>query len=116
MPRPLIFVSAMIVLVSVMTLAAGPAYAAPDATVIATTATSGWRHTSSDPSGIAYVPKLDRFIVVDAEIEETSAWDGRNAWWVDRHGAVSRSWSTLPVTSEPTDVAARGRRTLYMTD
>src|SRR3982750_4223557 len=116
MSRPRIFVSAAIVVMSSIAFAAAPAYATPDATVIATTATSTWRHTSSDPSGIAFVPTLDRFIVVVAEIEETSAWDGRNAWWADRHGTVRRSWSTLPVTSEPTDVAARGRRSLYMTD
>jgi DNA-binding beta-propeller fold protein YncE len=116
MARPLIFVSASIVVLSAIALAAGPASAAPDATVIATTATSSWRHTSSDPSGIAFVPTLDRFIVVDAEIEETSAWDGRNAWWVDRDGTEIHSWSTMPATSEPTDVAARGRRTLFMTD
>jgi hypothetical protein len=92
------------------------ASAAPDARVIAMTSTSTWRFPSSDPSGIAWVPALQRFIVVDGEVEETSHWLGRNAWWMTTDGRARRSWSTLPTTSEPTDVAARGSRSLLITD
>jgi len=102
--------------VAVSLAPATTASAAPDARVIAITSTSVWRFPSPDPSGIAWVPSLQRFIVVDGEVEETSRWLGRNAWWVTTDGRTRRSWSTLPTTSEPTDVAARGSRSLLMTD
>jgi hypothetical protein len=97
-------------------LIASPAVATPGATVIAVTATSGWKHASPDPSGIAYLPSSHRFIVVDGEVEEMAMSDGRNAWSVNLDGSARRSWSTLPTTSEPTDVAIRGNRTLFLTD
>jgi hypothetical protein len=105
-----------LLVVAVSLAPATAASAAPDARVITITATSTWRFPSSDPSGIAWVPPLQRFIVVDGEVEETSHWLGRNAWWVRTDGRARRAWSTLPTTSEPTDVAARGSRSLLMTD
>ncbi|MGZ4152568.1 MAG: hypothetical protein ACXVP3_08990 [Actinomycetota bacterium] len=97
-------------------LAASPAAAAPVATIVRVTATSGWHRPSPDPTGVTYQRSVNRLVVVDSEVDEMPLYDGANAWSTTLGGHPHRSWTTLAITREPTDVTARGPKTLFLTD
>lgn len=105
--------AAALVAVGALILPAGPAAATP--TVDQVIDTSAWRKPSPDPSGIAYLRRADRFLIVDGEVEETPHWRRRNLWLIDADGSVIRAWNSTPYSAEPTDVAVQ-RRTIYLTD
>lgn len=94
-------------------LAAAPAAAGP--TVVAEIDTSTWDPPSPDPSGISYIRRSDRFIVVDGEVDETPHWEGSNAWLIARDGSVMRPIDLTGYTSEPSDVVVF-RKTIFISD
>lgn len=98
---------------TIPTLLSSPARAT--STVVDVIDTSAWTPPSPDPSGVAYLRRSGRFVVVDSEVDETPSWNGVNVWLLDAEGTVLRSWSVEAFSLEPADVAARGRR-LYICD
>jgi hypothetical protein len=78
------------------------------ATLVQKVATSAWSPASPDPSGIVYVPGLDRFQVVDSEVDETTGagYHNVNMWQITRAGTVTdtgTTWLPAPAFSkEPT--------------
>jgi hypothetical protein len=102
-----------LVLAAIMLGAAAPAGATP--TVDRVIDTSAWRKPSPDPSGIAYLRRSGRFLVVDGEVEETRVWRRANMWLINGDGVVLRSFKTTRYSSEPADVAVY-RRTIYIID
>ena len=93
----------------------GASAAEAGTTVLNQIDTSTWAPPSPDPSGIAYVRRSDRFLVVDGEVDETSLWSGANAWLIDRDGTVHASIDLSDYTTEPTDVSVF-RRTVFISD
>ncbi|MBK8811289.1 MAG: carboxypeptidase regulatory-like domain-containing protein [Acidobacteria bacterium] len=67
------------------------------ASLVQTIDTSLFSPASPDPAGIAYNPTLDRLIVVDSEVDETTGagYHGVNMWQITRNGAVTDSGTTL---------------------
>lgn len=57
---------------------------------------------SPDPSGIAYLPAQDRFLVADSEVEEMSIWAQVNLWKIHRDGTLDDTANIRPFTKEPT--------------
>jgi len=91
-------------------LAAAPsaaALAAPTATMtlVATRDTSRWSPPSPDPSGIAYLPDADRFVVSDGEVDEMPIYAGANLYTAQRTGVLTGTGTTVPWSNEPTGVA-----------
>jgi hypothetical protein len=105
--------TAAIAAASIALFAATPATAGPG--VVAEIDTSTWDPPSPDPSGIAFIARSDRFMVVDGEVDETPHWDGVNAWLIDRDGSALRSMDLTAYTTEPTDVSVF-RKTIYISD
>jgi hypothetical protein len=103
----------LIAVVSVVSMASLPAEATP--TVVAEIDTSMWNRPSPDQSGIAYVRRSERFLVVDGEVDETPHWHGANVWLIDRDGSVLRSMDLTDVTTEPSDISVFGR-TVFVSD
>jgi hypothetical protein len=87
-----------------------------DASRVRVTLASRWNKPSPDPTGLAYDRARHRLIVVDSEVEETRLWARANAWFVTRAGRVRRAWSVGRFSVEPTDVAFKDRRTLFISD
>lgn len=92
------------------------AVADPTASLAKLTLASAWDPPSPDPMGLAYHPSRQRLVVVDSEVEETPLYQGRNAWGLGMDGEPRRSWSLATFIVEPTDVAAKGRRTMFIVD
>jgi hypothetical protein len=72
---------------------------------------------SPDPSGIAYLPAQDRFLVADSEVEEMSIWAQVNLWKIHRDGTLDDTANIRPFTKEPTGLGfdpATGR--LFISD
>ena len=61
------------------------------ATLVRTTATSGWIPGSPDPSGVAWMPGADRLVVVDSEVDEVTGagWNNVNIWVTRRDGTTT---------------------------
>lgn len=108
--------AAFAVLAGLAVLPAPALAEAPTATLVRVTLTSGWAEPSPDPMGLAYQRWKDRLVVVDSEVEETGLFAGVNVWFASPAGEVRRSWATTAFSREPTDVAIRGKRTLFVTD
>jgi hypothetical protein len=90
--------------------------AEPTASLVRVTKTSTWRKPSPDPLGLTFHRATGRLIVVDSEVDETSLFEGANAWAVSRRGGVRNAWSFGRFTVEPTDVAYGNRQTLFVVD
>jgi hypothetical protein len=112
--RPLIF--ALSVALLCILLLQPTAVAEPTATLTHVTRSSAWSPPSPDPMGLAYHPSRQRLMVIDSEVEETPLFQGKNAWLLGMDGEPRRAWSLTTFTMEPTDVAAKGRRTLFFID
>ncbi len=67
------------------------------ASLVQTIDTSLFSPASPDPAGIAYNPTLDRLIVVDSEVDETTGagYHGVNLWQITRNGTVTDTGTTL---------------------
>jgi len=70
-------------------------------TLVQTIHTSQWSPASPDPSGVTYIPSLDRLMVVDSEVEETTGagYHGVNLWQSTRTGTVTDTGTTFPAVS-----------------
>ncbi len=110
--RLFIIVTSALVIVAL----AAPAEAVT-ATKVHVTRTSRWRRPSPDPTGVTYLPRLKRLVIVDSEVDEIPRlWHGVNVWFTTLRGRPRRAWSTLAFSHEPTDVRMRGRNTFWFTD
>jgi hypothetical protein len=98
---------------------AAPASAAVEVqpTLVKTIATSRYTPSSPDPSGIAYRPGRDRFVIADSEVDEMPLYQGFNLFTSTRTGPGSGSGTTLPDSREPTDLGFDSSNgTLYVSD
>ncbi len=99
-------------------------------TLVRTTATSAWSPGSPDPAGVAYSATMNRLIVVDSEVDETTGagWNNVNMWVTRLDGtptATGTFWGgnsalfngSRGLAREPTgaDFDAVGNR-LFVTD
>jgi len=83
------------------------------ATVVQTINTWQWSPASPDPDGFDYIPSMDRLLVSDSEVEETTGagWHNVNVWFATRQGGVPDSdhhMNTLlanPTNNEPSAAA-----------
>src|SRR5262245_18707971 len=109
---------AVATLAALLLLQISPASAGTTATLVNTVDTSLWNKPSPDPMGLAYRKSTNTIVVVDSEVEETTGagYHGANVWFTSPAGTVRKAWNTLGFTSEPTDVALNGAKTIYITD
>ena len=89
-----------------ISLAATPpaAVAAVTATLVRSVPTSAYSPPSPDPSGIGYLPDLDRFVISDGEVEEMTIFAGVNLFETTRAGTQTRNGVSQPWSNEPTGV------------
>ena len=92
------------------------AIAEPSASLVRITRTSRWTKPSPDPMGLTYNRAAKRLMVVDSEVEETRLWARANIWIAGSSGWARRSWSLARFTVEPTDIAYKDRRTVFVSD
>ena len=69
-----------------------------------TVPTSAYSPPSPDPSGIGYLPDLDRFIISDGEVDEMTIFAGVNLFETTRSGTQTRNGVSQPWSNEPTGV------------
>ncbi len=97
--------------------AASPASAAEvvHPTLVQTIDTSLFAPSSPDPSGIAYMPAQDRFLISDSEVDETPQYQGFNLFTAARTGSGFGSGNLLPFANkEPSGIGFnQGDGTLY---
>lgn len=68
--------------------------------------TSNFSPPSPDPSGITFLPSLNRLLIADGEVDEIAAlFTGANLFDTTRTGNLVRIGSTLVYSKEPTGVA-----------
>lgn len=93
------------------------ASAAPTASYVRVIRTFAWGNPSPDPTGLAYLPSKRALVVVDAEVEETPHFEGKNIWFARLRGGVIKAFDTLSFSAEPTDVAIGGvGNAMYVSD
>lgn len=105
-----------VVAVAALALVPSNANAVTTATLANTIDTSVWAHPSPDPMGMTYKKKGNTIIVVDSEVEETIRWTNVNVWYISPSGTTRLTWKTTRFSNEPTDVAIKGGKTLFITD
>ena len=66
--------------------------------------TSTWVPPSPDPSGIAYIPSSNSFILSDGEVDEMPLYAGANLFRSSPDGELLGEGTTLPWSNEPTGV------------
>jgi hypothetical protein len=95
-----------VVACAALTLSASSASAVQRVTpsLIETIDTSSFFPSSPDPSGIAYRPGRDRFVISDSEVEEMSLYAGYNLFTSTRVGLGVGSGTVMPGSPEPTDL------------
>ncbi len=122
--RRLVWAAALSALGALLWLAS-PASAAVvvHPTLVKTIATSAYTPPSPDPSGIVYRPGLDRFVITDSEVDETSLYQGFNLFTATRTGSGFGSGTLLArgslasTSKEPTDLGFNpANGTLYVSD
>jgi hypothetical protein len=102
--------------ISMIELAAAPAPTAT-AVLVRTTLTSQYSPPSPDPSGIGYAAHLGKLVIVDGEVDEMSIYAGANVFETTPAGSLSRAWTTLPFSDEPTGAAYNpANRHLFISD
>ena len=96
--------------------------------LVRTTNMAAYSTPSPDPSGLTYVPALNKLVMTDGEVEETvngiTHFHGANVWELNLAGGVQRTANisrvqptVTPMTNEPTGIAwnpANGH--YYVTD
>lgn len=93
----------------------------PAVSVIRTINTASFSTPSSDPTGIVFIPSLNRFLITDSEIDEIPAvFQGANLYHMALDGSLVLTGTTLAYPStEPTDVTFNTSTvtgTLYVAD
>lgn len=66
---------------------------------------SGGTYGIGDPSGIAYIPSLGRFYIVDSEHDESPYFSNTNMFDLNPDGSFVRNFSLTSYTKEPTGIA-----------
>jgi Bacterial Ig domain/Chitobiase/beta-hexosaminidase C-terminal domain len=86
--------------------------------LVQTIQTSAYAPSSPDPVGIVYVAQTDRFIVSDAEVDETTLYQGFNLYSATRTGSGQGTGTTLVhAIKEPSGLGYNpADRTLYVSD
>jgi hypothetical protein len=84
-------------------------------TLVQTIDTSAFTPSSPDPSGIAYMPAQDRFLISDSEVDETPHYQGFNLYTATRTGSGFGSGTLLRFANkEPSGIGFnQGDGTLY---
>lgn len=76
------------------------------AQLLRTSLTSTFNPPSPDPSGIAFVPDAYQLLISDGEVDEMPVYfTGVNMFTSTLQGQLTGTWTTLPVSDEPTGVA-----------
>lgn len=92
--------------ITLLNIFSAPLFAADvEATLVQTIDTSAFSPSSPDPAGIAYIPGSDTLLISDSEVNEMDIFQGVNIFSVSRSGILLDTFSTLPVSDEPTGVA-----------
>ncbi len=90
------------------------------ATLVQAIPTSQFKPASPDPSGIVYLPAVDRLEIADSEVEEVTGagYHGVNLWQITRMGTVTDTGTTYPAFSrEPTGLGLDpNTNTLFISD
>jgi hypothetical protein len=74
--------------------------------LVQTIDTSAYSPSSPDPSGIAYMPAQDRFLISDSEVDEMSLYQGFNLFTATRTGSGYGSGNLAPtINREPSGIA-----------
>ena len=74
--------------------------------LVQTIDTSAYSPSSPDPSGIAYMPAQDRFLISDSEVDETPQYQGFNLYTATRTGSGFGSGNLAPtINREPSGIA-----------
>jgi hypothetical protein len=80
------------------------AASAVQGSLVRTVATSSFSPPSPDPSGIAYLPSADRFVIADGEVDEMGIYQGKNVFVTTRDGTVTDTGVSQPWSDEPVGV------------
>ncbi len=72
--------------------------------LVRTIRTAAFTPPSPDPSGIVYLPRRNRFLIADSEVDETSRYRGFNLFTATRRGSGFGSGTVLPGNKEPSDL------------
>jgi DNA-binding beta-propeller fold protein YncE len=87
------------------------------ATFVGTTETSQYTPPSPDPSGIAYAAHLNSLVIADGEVDEMTIYAGVNMFETTLSHSPTRTWTTIPITDEPTGVTYNpANRHLFLSD
>jgi hypothetical protein len=85
--------------------------------LVRTTQTWQYSPPSPDPSGVAYAAHLGSMVIADGEVEEMSIYAGANMFETTPSGSLSRTWTTLPFSTEPVGAAYNPtNRHLFLSD
>jgi sugar lactone lactonase YvrE len=91
--------------------------AATEGQLVRQSSTATWSTPSSDPTGLAYIPKSRRFLISDAEVDEGDLWRKRNLFVVGRKGGLLKTRRLTKATVEPEGLVWYGRkRSLFVAD
>ncbi|HUP76654.1 MAG TPA: hypothetical protein VM282_26705 [Acidimicrobiales bacterium] len=89
-------------------------------TLVQTIRTSGFHPSSPDPSGVVYQADLDRLMISDSEVDETTGagYHGVNLWQLSRTGTLIDTGTTFPAYSrEPSGLGYDSvSRALFISD
>jgi hypothetical protein len=79
--------------------------------------TSRFPQPSPDPSGIVYLPEIDRLLIADSEVDETPLYRGINLFTATRRGSGAGAGTTVAFSREPSGLGYNPReRTLFVSD
>jgi hypothetical protein len=79
--------------------------------------TSAYDPPSPDPSGLAYLPGVDRLFIADGEVDEMSIFEDANLFTAARSGTLTATGTSQPWSDEPVGVGYNpGNNHLFVTD
>lgn len=105
-------------LVVIPAMSATPVLAADkDAVLVNSKDLWRWNPPSPDPTGLTYDPRSRRFLISDAEVDETPHWRRKNLFITTRSGRLLAARRFNRFTREPEDLAWDARKkVLYVAD
>ncbi|MDQ3004328.1 MAG: hypothetical protein M3R47_02950, partial [Chloroflexota bacterium] len=69
------------------------------------TSNAAWSPSAPDPSGVDYWPLTNRLVITDSEVEEMSAYMGKNVYQSTTSGTLGATCDTTSFSGEPTGMA-----------
>jgi len=79
--------------------------------------TSAYDPPSPDPSGVAYLPGVDRLFIADGEVDEMSIFEDANLFTAARSGTLTATGTSQPWSDEPVGVGYNpANNHLFVTD